>query len=215
MSTSWRFGVLLALLLVGGVVVNAWQYLGEVHVERQQLKDFPREMGAWQQLGVDQRFDNATLAVLGASDYVLRDYRTPDGRFGNFYVGYYVTQSGGVTYHSPLNCLPGAGWVMNHPGTITIKPTDGKPPFEANRYLIENGGIRSVLVYWYQGRGRNVASEYWGKIYTVVDSVRLRRSDGAMVRVIVPVRESETAALEIAANLAGSAATVLPAFVPN
>ena len=43
------------------------------------------------------------------------------------------------------------------------------------------------MIYWYQGRGRNVASEYWGKVYTVVDSVRLRRSNGAMVRVTVPI----------------------------
>ncbi len=65
------------------------------------------------------------MAVLKASDYLLRDYREPDGRNMNFYVGYYASQRDGATYHSPLNCLPGAGWVMSEPGKITISP-EGK-----------------------------------------------------------------------------------------
>jgi EpsI family protein len=72
-----------------------------------------------------------------------------------------------------------------------------------------------LLIYWYQGRGRAVASEYWGKIYTVVDSVKRRRSDGAMVRVIVPVQRSEEDALALATDLAAQAAPLLPNFVPN
>lgn len=60
-----------------------------------------------------------------------------------------------------------------------------------------------------------MASEYWGKVYTVIDSVRLRRSDGAMVRVMVPVGNSEPAALKAAAELAASATPLLPEFIPD
>jgi EpsI family protein len=214
MKHSVRFGLLLVALLVGGVVVNAWQYLGEKPVQRKELKDFPRDVGTWQQKGVDQKFDEATLSVLRASDYLMRDYRGIGGVVGNFYVGYYASQRDGATYHSPLNCLPGSGWVMSQPATITISP-EGQAPFEANRYIIENAGNKQLLIYWYQGRGRSTPSEYWGKIYTVVDSVRLRRSDGAMVRVMVPVGASEATALEAATNLSGSVAEVLPEFIPN
>jgi EpsI family protein len=214
MKSSWRFAVLLILMLVGGIVVNAWEYLGETPAPRKELKDFPKQLGVWQQLGPDQRFDDASLSVLRASDYLMRNYRTAEGQSGNIYVGYYASQRDGATYHSPLNCLPGSGWMMTAPGTITIAPP-GKPAFEANRYLIENGGTKELLIYWYQGRGRAVASEYWGKVYTVIDSVRLRRSDGAMVRVMVPVRESETDALKAAAELAASASTFLPEFIPD
>lgn len=214
MNNSVRFGVLLLVLLVGGAVVNAWQYLGEVRVERKELKDFPGEIGAWQQSGRDQQFDKETLSVLRASDYLMRDYRGNGSVVGNFYVGYYASQRDGATYHSPLNCLPGSGWVMSSPATVTITP-EGQAPFEANRFIIQNGSDKQLLVYWYQGRGRSTASEYWGKIYTVIDSVRLRRSDGAMVRVMVPVGVSEAAALEAATNLAGSVSKALPEFIPN
>ncbi len=44
-----------------------------------------------------------------------------------------------------------------------------------------------MVLYWYQSHGRVVASEYWGKVYTVLDAIRLNRTDAAMVRVISPV----------------------------
>jgi EpsI family protein len=214
MKTSWRFTSLFVLLVAGGIVVNAWGSLGEAHVDRKELKDFPRQVGTWEQIGGDQRFDSQTLSVLKASDYLMRDYRSPNGQRGNFYVGYYASQREGATYHSPLNCLPGSGWVMSNPARITVT-APGRAAFEVNKYLIENGGKREIMIYWYQGRGRVIASEYWGKIYTVLDSVRLRRSDGAMVRVMVPVGSSEATALGAAVELAANVSAALPEFVPN
>ncbi|HWF89018.1 MAG TPA: EpsI family protein [Pyrinomonadaceae bacterium] len=213
MRSSLRFGVLLVLILVAGVLVNAWSYLGEAHVERKQLKDFPQTIGAWQKTGNDQILDDETLKVLRASDYLLRDFRKSDGRSANLYVGYYASQRTGATYHSPLNCLPGSGWTLSEPGKATIALPNGSS-FVANKYVIQNGDYKSLMVYWYEGRGRNVASEYWGKVYTVFDSVRLRRSDGAMVRVTVPIRESEAAAEQTAIEFASTASSVLPEFVP-
>lgn len=215
MNTHVRFGVLLFVILAGGALANGWALLGEAHVERRELKEFPRQFGAWRQSGGDQVIDSATMSVLRANDYVLRDYRNADGAIANFYVSYYATQRTGVSYHSPLNCLPGSGWVMTRPETITISPANGGSSFNANRYLIESGPNKSVLVYWYQGRGRRLASEYWGKIYTVVDSVKLRRSDAAMVRVTVPVGNSEATALRVASDLAAHASVPLTHFVPD
>jgi EpsI family protein len=213
MKPSVRFGVLLVLILVAGVLVNAWSYLGEAHVERKELKAFPQNVGAWQKTGNDQILDDETLKVLRASDYLLRDFRKSDGKVANLYVGYYASQRTGATYHSPLNCLPGSGWTLSEPGKATIALPDGSS-FVANKYVIQNGDYKSMMIYWYQGRGRSVASEYWGKVYTVFDSVRLRRSDGAMVRVTVPIRDSEAAAEQTAVEFASTASSVLPEFVP-
>ena len=213
MKPSIRYAVLLFLILVAGVVINAWSYLGEAHVERKELKEFPQTIGAWQRIGSDQILDNETLKVLRASDYLLRDFRSSDNQVANLYVGYYASQRTGATYHSPLNCLPGSGWILSEPGKATIALPDGSG-FVANKYVIQNGEYKSLMIYWYQGRGRNVASEYWGKIYTVFDSVRLRRSDGAMVRVTVPIRDSEAAAEKTAVEFASTASSVMPEFVP-
>jgi len=213
MKSSLRFGVLLVLILFVGVIVNAWSYLGEAHVERKELKAFPTTIGGWQKTGNDQILDDATMKVLRASDYLLRDFRKADGPTANLYVGYYDTQRSGATYHSPLNCLPGSGWILSQPGTAMISLPDGSS-FAANKYVIQNGDYSSLMIYWYQGRGRNVASEYWGKVYTIYDSVRLRRSNGAMVRVTVPIGNSEADAEKAATEFASAASVVLPEFVP-
>ncbi|HEX9545022.1 MAG TPA: EpsI family protein, partial [Pyrinomonadaceae bacterium] len=94
------------------------------------------------QVGGDEQFDERTMAVLRASDYLLRNYRTDDGRVLNFYVGYYASQRDGATYHSPLNCLPGAGWVMSDPDRVTISPK-GRPAFVATSTLFKTAITKS------------------------------------------------------------------------
>jgi len=212
-SSNLRFGLLLIVLLFGGAIINIWENAGEARVSRKSLKEFPARIGSWQQQGEDVRFDDETEKVLRADDYVSRNFQS-NGRLASLYVGYYATQRNGATYHSPLNCLPGSGWVMSDGGKMTITPT-GAPSFEANRYVIQNGNQRALIIYWYQGRGNAVASEYLAKIYTVLDSVRRRRSDGALVRVMTPFGNSPADAAKSAIELASEAARELPAFVPN
>jgi len=212
--SSLRFAVVFVSLLAAGILVNSWAYLGEASLTRKQLKDFPDQLGDWQKRNADQTIDEPTMKVLRASDYLLRDYQRQDGQVANFYVGYYATQRDGASYHSPLNCLPGSGWTLSSPDTVTISLANGTS-FVANKYVIQNGQYKSLMIYWYQGRGRAVASEYWGKVYTVIDSVVRRRSDGALVRVTVPFRDSEAAAFESAKDLSAKAAAAINEFVPN
>lgn len=211
-----RYWGLIIVLVLSGVGIHAWERSGEARVERLPLSQFPSEIGNWRQYGPDERFDEATESVLRASDYLSRLYVSKEGYLASLYIGYYATQRTGVTYHSPLNCLPGAGWAMTEPARVVIRP-EGAPPFEANRYIIQKGRDKQLLIYWYQGRGRALASEYWGKIYTVLDSMSRRRSDGAMVRIIIPLGPtmSEEKALALATDLAAKSYAYLPQFVPN
>jgi EpsI family protein len=210
-----HFWAMAVLLVLGGAFINSWAAAGEARAPRRALAEFPAEVAGWRQVGRDVRFDAATEAVLRADDYVSRDYAGGDGHTASLYVGYYATQRTGATYHSPLNCLPGSGWTLNEPSTVEVKPADGRAAFNVNRYVIEHGPERMLMLYWYQGRGRAVASEYLDKAYTVFDSIRLRRSDGAMVRVLVPVRGSEREATETATQFASQIAPNLAAYVPN
>jgi EpsI family protein len=210
-----RFWFLIVLLLATGAAVHLWESKGEARLARAELRDVPTELGEWRRRGADARFDQASEAVLKADDYVLRDYSLPDGRTASLYVGYYASQRAGATYHSPLNCMPGSGWVLSSPAVVEIKPADGSASFGANAYVIQNASERYALVYWYHGRGRAVASEYRDKLYTVWDSIGRRRSDGSMVRVLVPIVGNEEDALKLAADLAARVTPELPRFVPN
>ena len=209
-----RVYVLTAFLIVGGVFVNWFEQRGEVTAARQNLAEMPVKLDQWRQQSAPIRFDAATEAVLRTTDYTQREYVAPDGRTANLYVGYYASQRTGATYHSPQNCLPGAGWTMAQPEIVKIKSESGAA-FTANKFIVENGSSRAVLIYWYEGRGRAEANEYRDKINTVWDSVTRRRSDGAMVRVMTSVGGDEPAATAAAIDLAARAHDTLPKFVPE
>jgi EpsI family protein len=168
------------------------------HVERvpprESFATFPMDFGPWHGQAVE-RFDQRVLTVLGVDEYVNRVYASSSSVVG-LYVGYYQSQRQGDTMHSPLNCLPGAGWqpmIKEHIRIPVVAERaaggagGGATTIEVNRFLIQKGAERQVVIYWYQSHGRVVASEYWGKIYTVVDAIRMNRTDAAMVRIICPV----------------------------
>jgi EpsI family protein len=213
-TANSKYWLLLAVLMFGGVFINWFEQRGEAEIARKSLAALPASLGEWRQKGDAMRFGEATENVLRVSDYTQRYYSLPDGRIANLYVGYYASQRTGVTYHSPQNCLPGAGWVMREPQTIEIKTPSGKT-FTANRYRIENGTFDEIMIYWYQGRGRIEASEYRDKLNTVWDSAFRRRSDGAMVRVMTSVGGDEDAATGAAINLSAELADNLAEFVPE
>ncbi len=212
LSTQHFFSPL--VLLVGGVFINWFEQRGEAEIVRKPLSEFSKNLGEWTQRGDPIRFSEATETVLKTTDYTMREYTFSDGRIANLYIGYYASQRTGATYHSPQNCLPGAGWILKEPQTVEIKTPSGKT-FQANHYLIENGVNDQIMIYWYQGRGRISASEYRDKINTVLDSTFRRRSDGAMIRILIPVGDDEQKATETAINLAAQTEENLSEFVPE
>jgi EpsI family protein len=60
-----------------------------------------------------------------------------------------------------------------------------------NRYLVQKGDSKSIVLYWYQSRDRVVASEYWAKFYVIADALRYNRTDTALVRIVVPVTNND------------------------
>ena len=157
---------------------------------RQPLSQLPLSIGDWRGRR-EADFSKDILAVLGVNDYTTRSYVSSRGGRVGFYVGYHATQRQGASIHSPLNCLPGAGWIPIEQGRLSMSVDAGtggpQRTIEVNRVVIEKGVDRQLVLYWYQSHGRVVASEYVGKVYSVVDAIRSNRTDGALVRVIAPV----------------------------
>jgi len=91
---------------------------------------------------------------------------------------------------------------------------DGKQA-AVNMYLIEKGLDQELGLYWYQSHGRIVSSEYWAKIYMVLDGLRLNRTDSALVRVVTPADDGESAARRRAIAFAEQVAGPLYKLLPN
>jgi len=205
---------ILIVFLAGGALVNWFAYRSEFAPPRQELSGLSQTLGDWRQKGDAINFEPEVENVLMATDYTMREYTLADGRIANIYVGYYASQRTGATYHSPQNCLPGAGWVLSDPETVEVTMADGRT-FTANKYTLRSGVFNQVMLYWYEGRGRRERSEYRDKLNTIIDSVAKRRSDGAMVRVMTDVGSDEAASLKAVTDLAAKLAEQLPPFVPE
>jgi EpsI family protein len=179
---------------------------------RRPLVTMPVALNGWTAVA-QQEFDAATVAVLRADDYVSRTYMREGRGEADLYVGYYETQRQGDTIHSPMNCLPAAGWQLL---TIDRRAIDaGGRSMLVNRDTIQKGLDTRLVLYWYQSHGRAVASEYWTKIYLVLDGLRLHRTDGAIVRVITPIREGEAAAERNAVDFLRALVPVLDTHLPE
>lgn len=156
--------------------------------------------------GVEAEVSEAEAAVAGFTDYTLRLYQHQDttqgGQTASVYVGYYDMQTRGRTIHSPRNCLPGAGWdaLDSGPETLTV----AGEAITVNRYMLQNQGRRAMVLYWYQGRGRVAHNEYLVKWDLLRDAITMRRTDEALVRIVVMVDESPEEALDLAREIAVS-----------
>jgi EpsI family protein len=187
---------------------------------RESLATLPLRIGVWQGENLPN-FDSKVEAVLGVDEYANRYYRHKSLPPVSLYIGYYQSQRQGDTMHSPLNCLPGAGWEPIHRERIKLSvPGDaGEPPIkqvEINRLIIQKGLERQVVLYWYQSHNRVIASEYLGKIYTVLDAIRYNRTDAALIRIISPIANTETEKLseQAATEFAEAILPIVSSFLP-
>lgn len=156
----------------------------------------PRMLGGL--TGTDVVVSDAELAVAAPTTYVLRAFmdsaRTRDSLAGpafTVYVAYYDRQTQGKTIHSPKNCLPGAGWEPLTSSVSTVATSAGS--VQVNRYLLRHDKDKALVLYWYQGRGRVAANEYLVKWQLLRDSALRHRSDEALVRIIVPLKDDDEA----------------------
>ena len=191
-TLSLRFVAAAALMAATALVLQAHSRR-ESFPSRQPLSSLPLHLGGW--TGQDFSLDQQTLDILGQGEFLLRDYQDasqPQPPIGLF-IAYFPSQKTGDTIHSPNHCLPGAGWVPTSRETVQLSRPDGSS-FPVNRYVVSKEGNRQLVLYWFQAHGRAVASEYWAKYYLVADSIRMNRSDGALVRLMSPMYPGESPA---------------------
>jgi exosortase D (VPLPA-CTERM-specific) len=204
-----------SILLLGTSLVASLPVRTEVILARQPLALFPMEFKGWR--GISQTLDRDSLETLGPTDYLLADY-TNEASIGgplNVYIAYYASQRAAKLPHSPELCLPAGGWSIISQSIINVPLTDGGS-IDANRVVIEKRGMRQVVYYWFEERGRHIASESSVKYYALRDALIDARTDGALVRIVSPIHADDEAEADLmAAKLVADASVLLPSYVPG
>lgn len=205
MANRARATVVVLLLLATGALATA--VVAPSATRQAQLAALPYQIGGWS--GRDaEPFDAETVRILAADSYVNRSYSDPSHPALGLYIAYYGRQKPGVSVHSPLHCLPGTGWETQDVATVPL------PVGDARRLIVRRNRQRAVVIYWYAVHGRMLASETASKVWLLHDSVRLHRSDAALIRIVVPIGAGDGSVDAAEREALGFAHDVLP-YLPQ
>jgi len=176
-----------------------WAAAGERVPAPPDLAKLPPQFGGWSQVG-QEPIDAGARSQLGADRLLSQNYfHVPAGPAANLFVAWFGSQRDGKHQpHSPKVCLPGNGWIPEVAGEVALTTAAGA--ITVNRYVIRNRGARAIVLYWYQTPRRVIAGEWDAKFWLAADALRDRRTDTAIVRVVVAIQPGQDAAATSAAE---------------
>lgn len=216
-------GALARPVMAGGVLALAVAIFGLAQLmttdsliipDRSKFAGVPAEFEGWE--STVRPMDPSVAETLAADDTIVVNLISPENKGYNLYIAYFDSQRDGRSWHSPRQCIPGGGWQITDHQILSRETTTGKS-MTYNRLVIQNRNTRQLVYYWYDQRGRKIANEFSMKLWLIFDAVFKKRSDGAMVRLILPVTNEEGMAVadERMQAMMGRMETFLPKYVPE
>ncbi|MEH6547846.1 MAG: VPLPA-CTERM-specific exosortase XrtD [Sneathiella sp.] len=204
-------GALLCAVMIVSVI-----YVRNIEPEipdRREFTSFPLKIDGM--IAEEDILPGVEQTILNMSDYFLGHYRATSKPPITLFIGYYDQQSASNTPHSPRVCIPSGGWKIDDIKEIELQNGDMKVP--VNRVLISRGENRLLVYYWFQQRGEFIANEYEAKLNLLLGGITSARTDGALVRLYMPIETemSEVLADQELTQFSTELFKVLPAYVPN
>ena len=212
MHSSWNhYWIAMAVLVIAAPLPPLLGRNDPAPLQRP-LTDLSYAAGRWR--GADEPLSDRVREKLGTDDILMRRYVNARGDIVWLYVSFFERQQQGEISHSPKNCLPGAGWQPLESKRISY-PVPDRDAGMINEVIFDKDGQRQLVYYWFQERGRVVASEYAVKLYLIWDVITRHRTDGALLRVSAPIHDSEEATREQLQEFMRVALPQLNEFLPQ
>jgi EpsI family protein len=203
---SWpRYAAALASVLLSLVWLQV--ALGRAVPLRSPLKTFPLRLGPW--VGSAEEPDPEAVRRTRPDAVLLRRYVDPRGRVVVLYVAYFARDASRAQ-------IQAACWGDCQVRELRLHRLrlHGRP-VEVNRALVIQDGEPMAVLYWYQ-QGRSVlADPYRGKLEQARRALIKQRSDGALVRISVPVVGEVEEAVARAERFAAAALPVILTYMPE
>ncbi len=178
----WFMMALLGLAYAGSWWVRAPK---SVVAEPIDLSRLAPELAGWRK--ETPQLSARAAEQLQADQILLHNYHDAQNRRVELFVGYYRDQQFGAQVHSPLHCLPGAGW--------TILRNEKMPlPFEkisgvASKLAISKKNEQQYVVYWFVSEGEIVKNEMDLKLRLLRNALLRRGTSVYFYRVCVAYQE--------------------------
>jgi len=209
-----RLAIVICIFLAGiGVIFYENRMSLEKPTSPVSFDSFPRKIGDWD-YSFSNTFNSEIDKMLGADTYIDYIYHSPGKGEMEVLASYFSSMHEGKQFHSPKNCMLGSGWEPQENKEILIRWHGKEMP--VNFMVVRKDTQIVYVVYWVQGRGRIMASEYQERIYRVLDAVLKRRTDGAFVRISLSDGLEDRLEVErMMAPIAHNVALILENYLPQ
>jgi len=183
--------ILIIIIITFAAIQLIIHYRAPVGIEVA-LSKLPMARGEW--VGKPEELPQSIVELLSPDDIFAASFINQNGNRVQLFVDYYSPQNTVGSIHSPRNCLPGSGWLIegSEPRSIEISGHT----IRAVRFHLILGQARQVMDFWYITRMGETADDFRLKFNTMISSLVLRPTDKAFVRFVTPNDPSSLAALD-------------------
>jgi exosortase D (VPLPA-CTERM-specific) len=203
------------LLLISAGIITRFNSRAADLPQRQSLSMLPNQIGNW--AGSFKILEPDIMAATGASEAVIGNYVSGTTQI-EMLITYYNNQArGGDAVHSPSGCLLGSGWNFISSRVVELKGMAGPDDFKTIQVVMQKGSEYMLVNYWYQERGRVLTDDLTEKYYLVKDSLFRGRSDGALIRLIAPIKSTQDVAVsqQSVSEFIVGLKKILPLYIPD
>jgi EpsI family protein len=153
---------------------------------------FPKELNEWKATSIPIAAD--VIDMLKPDAIYNATFTDSQGVAVDLFFSYFSPENANGGVHSPRNCMPGSGWVINSSVERTIVVAGKTIP--AVRMQIGNGRVSKVVDFWYVTRHGETANDYRLKWYEMLSSLTLKPTDVSFIRFVANADQSSLAALD-------------------
>ena len=184
------FFIIAVVILAGGLAGGLIKYQSPKALVSAGWTDFPLGKDDW--LGNEDVVSQGVIDMLKPDHIFNANYTDNDGNRVNLFLGSFSDPHGGP--HSPMNCLPASGWVVE--GTEARAVDFNGRIIPAKRLLLKFKQIGYVMDFWYVTPWGETANDYRLKLFQMMTSLTMRPRYLAFVRFVAKDTPETLAALD-------------------
>jgi len=174
------FYLIIGIVLVVFVFTMLLTYFRPVSAGDVNFDDFPMEFGQWK--GKKENITQTVIDMLNPMDITSISYVNDEGINIHLFFDYFSSDASFGGPHSPRNCVPGSGWIIENTYEKNI---------ELNGRIIHSGVFElrfekslSVMEFWYVTHFGETANDYRFKLYELLSALTFSPRDVAFIRFV-------------------------------
>lgn len=153
---------------------------------------FPLEKGKWS--GSESIIPQYVMELLQPKDILMARFKNDIGDEISLLFDFFSGSGSFGGPHSPRNCLPGSGWIIDSVTDRTI--TVNSKEITIGRFNLRFEDRVSIMDFWYITNFGETANDYKFKLYSMMTSLTFQERNVGFVRIIAEDSEDGRAALD-------------------